>query len=195
PAASHLSLAHLLWEQTVTLGDTVVDMTSGNGHDALRMARLALSADGARGKLIALDVQPTAIESTRSLLERELGADAIERAGTFVVGNNRDVEALGVAAGSAALVSYNLGYLPGGDKSVFTRAEDTLASLNGALQLLKPGGMLSIACYVGHAEGVAEMVAVKQFAAHLDAAVWRAFVHERLNYPPAPLLVTVLRMR
>lgn len=49
-------------------------------------------------------------------------------------------------------VRYNLGWLPGGDKSITTKLEDTLKSIEGAKPLVKHGGMISIMLYRGHAE-------------------------------------------
>lgn len=47
---------------------------------------------------------------------------------------------------------YNLGWLPGGDKSITTELEDTLESIEAARRLVKSGGMISVMLYRGHAE-------------------------------------------
>ena len=47
---------------------------------------------------------------------------------------------------------YNLGWLPGGDKSITTKLEDTLESIEAAKRLVKHGGMISVMLYRGHAE-------------------------------------------
>lgn len=47
---------------------------------------------------------------------------------------------------------YNLGWLPGGDKSITTMLEDTLESIEAAQRLVKHGGMISVMLYRGHAE-------------------------------------------
>lgn len=47
---------------------------------------------------------------------------------------------------------YNLGWLPGGDKSITTKLEDTLQSIEAAKRLVKHGGMISVMLYRGHAE-------------------------------------------
>lgn len=49
-------------------------------------------------------------------------------------------------------VRYNLGWLPGGDKSITTELEDTLESIEAAKRLVKSGGMISVMLYRGHAE-------------------------------------------
>lgn len=52
----------------------------------------------------------------------------------------------------ATYARYNLGWLPGGDKSITTKLEDTLESIEAAKRLVKHGGMISIMLYPGHAE-------------------------------------------
>lgn len=47
---------------------------------------------------------------------------------------------------------YNLGWLPGGDKSITTNLEDTIASIDSAKRLIKSGGMISVMLYAGHTE-------------------------------------------
>lgn len=45
------------------------------------------------------------------------------------------------------------GYLPGSDKATTTQAGSTLAAVEAACDVLKPGGLLSILCYTGHPGG------------------------------------------
>lgn len=47
---------------------------------------------------------------------------------------------------------YNLGWLPGGDKSITTKLEDTLESIEAAKRLVRHGGMISVMLYTGHSE-------------------------------------------
>lgn len=51
------------------------------------------------------------------------------------------------------LVAFNLGYLPGGDKTVITMAETTALALEAAERIVVPGGLISIVVYVGHPGG------------------------------------------
>ena len=46
-------------------GDTVIDATCGNGHDTLRLAQMGPET------VFAFDVQPEAIDATRTLLQQE----------------------------------------------------------------------------------------------------------------------------
>ena len=51
---------------------------------------------------------------------------------------------------SASFVCFNLGFLPGGERSLVTQPDTTLAALQAALRILEPQGLISVLCYVGH---------------------------------------------
>lgn len=51
------------------------------------------------------------------------------------------------------LVAFNLGYLPGGDKTIITQSETTLKALEVAKSIMVPGGLISLVVYVGHPGG------------------------------------------
>lgn len=51
------------------------------------------------------------------------------------------------------LIAFNLGYLPGGDKTITTESETTLEALKVAKEILMPGGLISLLVYVGHPGG------------------------------------------
>lgn len=55
--------------------------------------------------------------------------------------------------GICRLVTFNLGYLPGGDKNLITKVDTTLQALQAASNVLQPGGLISIVAYVGHPGG------------------------------------------
>ena len=52
------------------------------------------------------------------------------------------------------LVAFNLGYLPGGDKTVITKSETTLLGMEAATRIVAAGGVISIMVYVGHPGGM-----------------------------------------
>lgn len=51
------------------------------------------------------------------------------------------------------LVAFNLGYLPGGDKTVITTSKTTLPALQAASRILRSEGLISVMVYVGHPGG------------------------------------------
>jgi predicted methyltransferase len=154
-------LAHDVIAGHVHAGDTGIDATMGNGHDTLFLAQLV----GKTGHVYAFDVQQQAIDQTRGRLEMSGAAEQV----TLINGDHAKMAGLlppGVA-GSAAAVVFNLGYLPGGDKNVTTGAESTLNALDASLELIKPGGIISLLVYVGHAGGMKEHDAILEWLAGL----------------------------
>lgn len=51
------------------------------------------------------------------------------------------------------LVAFNLGYLPGGDKTILTSPRTTVAALHAACRVLQSGGLISVMVYIGHHGG------------------------------------------
>lgn len=184
---SHLDIAHTFWQKIVCHGDTVIDATAGNGHDSLFLASLALGDSG--GKLIALDIQKSAIDNTKCRLK-----DFPEKQiSLYEMCHSRLKEV--AAPESVKLIAFNLGYLPGGDKSLTTRTLSTLAAIKAALDLIIPGGLVSITCYPGHAEGLVEENAILPFCQALDPKVWSVSSHTFINRTRHPHLILLQRHR
>lgn len=51
------------------------------------------------------------------------------------------------------MVAFNLGYLPGGNKSIITASNTTVLALKAAESVLMPGGLISLVVYIGHPGG------------------------------------------
>ena len=69
------------------------------------------------------------------------------------------------ARGRLAAAIFNLGYLPGGDKSLITQARNTLRAVEGIWEILRPGGLLLIVLYPGHEGGAEEAAQLRAWAA------------------------------
>lgn len=159
-----------------------MDATCGNGHDTLLLAGLV----GPNGKVWGFDVQESAILATATLL-----ADAGCRERVVLVHAGHERLADFVTRPLAAAV-FNLGYLPGGEKSRVTRPGETLAALAQGTELLSPGGRICIVLYTGHAGGTEEAEAVDAWAAGLqpkDFHVWRCRQMNRSSAAPYLILV------
>jgi predicted methyltransferase len=162
-------------------GDLAIDATAGNGHDTLFLAGCV----GAAGKVLAFDVQAAALASARARLE---SASLTDRVDFFLASH----AAMGrhAAAGSVAVVMFNLGYLPGENHELTTESNETLTALAVAVDLIKPGGVLSVVCYPGHPAGAAEAVAVESWMIALAAHGWRIAKYGALGTRrPAPFLL------
>ena len=155
--------SHWLLENRVRAGDWVVDATAGNGHDTLFLARLA----GPQGRVFAFDVQEAALASTRARL---LEAGALDTCTLIHAGHQHLAEHLPAEArGRLAAVMFNLGWLPGADKQCITHTASTLQAVALALEWLRPGGLLTIVVYPGHAGGEEESQAVSAWASALPS--------------------------
>ncbi len=159
-------LTHLLLQQHLQPGCLAVDATCGNGKDTLEMARLV----GENGHVWGIDIQQPALERTAGRLE-EAG---VSQRVTLINASHEQLAELVQA--QVHVVIFNLGWLPGGEKELVTQPETTLQALQGALRILKPGGMLLITCYPGHDGGATEAAAVVDWCSGLSPRshhVWR----------------------
>lgn len=182
-----LDLAHDYWLKLLKPGDLVVDATCGNGHDTLFLAKIVLEKDS--GTLITIDTQKQALENSQSFLLDNLSEDLIKRISFYHQCHSVFPDVL--QRESVALIVYNLGYLPGGDKTLTTESSTTLQSLKAALPLILPGGAISITCYPGHLAGKIEEETVIHFASSLDPQVWSSCHHRWLNRKNAPSLLLI----
>jgi hypothetical protein len=154
--------AQLLLADRLAPGDIAMDATAGNGHDTLFLARCV----GLEGHVYGMDVQDAAVTETRRRLSE---AGIAESAFTVVRAGHETMDATVHPEHRRKLagIMFNLGYLPGSDKTVITRTETTLLAVNAAVELLKPGGLLTIAVYPGHEGGAQEQKALAEWAASL----------------------------
>lgn len=177
--------AQELISEALYVGAVAVDGTMGGGGDTLFLCERV----GEAGRVYAFDVQEDAVNRTR---ERLTEAGLAARASLHSAGHERIPEFVKEPVDVAV---FNLGWLPGGDKSVTTRVTTTIAALDGCLALLKPRGIITVCAYPGHPEGEAELRAVNAWASALPdsfQAMFRAFLNPAR---PAPALFAVQRIR
>jgi hypothetical protein len=184
---SHIDLAHDLWKKILKKKELVIDATCGNGHDTLVLAKLVFNAS--EGILYAIDKQAKAITSCQTLLSKELPAEIFNKIHFVRSCHSRFPSE--IAMGSASLIVYNLGYLPGGDKNQTTEAPTTLLSVQEALSLLKEGGTISITCYPGHKAGRVEEEKLLEFVKILDPRLFSCCYHRWINRNLSPTLLII----
>lgn len=181
-----IQLAHGFWEKILSHGDHVIDATMGNGKDTLTLAQILQSKGG--GKICGLDIQAKALENTKALLQSHV-PDFIPQITLFK--NSHEEFPKEIPYSSIKLIVYNLGYLPGADKSLTTKTETTLISIEKALKLLCHGGALSITCYPGHEEGMKEYEAIHAFLQGIDPREFSTTEHNFTNRHLSPILILV----
>ncbi len=162
PRISLTQTAHTVIQQHLQAGDTAIDATVGNGHDTVFLAGLT----GPNGCVYGFDIQPSALASVRLKLEQhQLGNRVI-----LINDSHARIAELvpKTQHGKVKAVMFNLGYLPGSDKTVITQSASTLAALNATLQMLSPQGVITILAYPGHSGGDQETNSVQTWCEQLD---------------------------
>lgn len=174
---------HQFIQNHVRPGDLCIDATMGNGNDTALLARLA----GPSGHVIAFDIQEQAVSSTRTHLEK-LGLLSTCR---LILGSH-DTMAEYAEPESVSCITFNLGYLPGGNHLTSTHAASTLRAVRTGLDLLMPGGLMTLCIYRGHREGAREAEALLSFLRTLDCRRYLVILSDyinRPNLPPLPVLI------
>ena len=141
---SILNRVNLICEKFIKPGDITVDATCGNGNDTLMLAKLSK-------EVFSFDIQKEAIKNTKNILDKEnisnvkLINDSHEYIGKYLENYKNKI----------SLVLFNLGYLPGGNKSITTNHNSTLKAIKESLKLLNNKGIILAVCYP-HEEGKKE---------------------------------------
>lgn len=151
-----------------------IDATLGNGYDTDFLSKVF-------NKVYAFDVQKEAILNykEKNIENVSLILDSHENFDKYIKEN-------------VDCIVYNLGYLPGSDKSITTKKESTLKSLESGLNLLKENGLMIIALYSGHEEGKKEKKAVLSYCENLSkkkfGVIYQQFLN-RTNNPPSLVII------
>ena len=164
-------------------GGVAVDFTMGNGHDTLWLSE----AMGEGGKVYAFDIQPQALESSRRLLE----AENAPKNYTLILDSHSNV--MDYVSEKICVGMFNLGFLPGGDKSITTKRETTMVAIRAAIDLLDDDGALLIAVYPGHAEGTIEGELIEEELSKLNRKELCASKFKIVTSPTSPFFFVVER--
>ncbi|SFM08474.1 class I SAM-dependent methyltransferase [Salibacterium qingdaonense] len=162
-------------------GDTAIDATAGTGRDTLHLAHCV----GSSGHVFSFDIQTEALEQTKQRLEQH---QLHER--TTLINKGHENAAAQIPSEHREKLKaavFNLGYLPGGDKTITTRTETTIQAISQLLDIIKSGGLLFVVVYPGHPEGRMEKDKLEEYAAALpqrDIQVLRYEFMNQVNQPP-----------
>ncbi|MCF7925210.1 MAG: class I SAM-dependent methyltransferase [Candidatus Izimaplasma sp.] len=174
-----VTFAHTLAKKQINQDSVVVDATCGNGYDTLFLAQLSNHVYG-------FDIQDMAIKNTEALL---LGHNIhhvklIKDSHTNIKNYVKD---------KIDLAMFNLGYLPGGDKSITTHAESTLKAIDSLLEQLNEKGMILIVIYVGHIAGKEESRQLIPYFEALPKKIYYITMHHIINHPMSPYVISIKR--
>jgi len=177
------ALAQQRIKRIINTGDTCIDATMGNGHDTLFLAQSV----GTSGRVYAFDIQHTAIEATRELLI----SNQLQSRVNLIEADHQTMN--NCITDPIKAIMFNLGYLPGGNKSIITRTTNTLSALNTSIDLLTTPGCLTIIAYPGHTGGEDEAAAIKDWAQHLPdnhSQIERICPQSKQNQAPELTIIT-----
>ena len=170
-------------------GDICIDATAGNGHDTLLLAELV----GASGRVIAFDIQEQAVQETKRKIDEcgyaertEVVLDSHVHMGAYAKEN------------TVSCITFNFGYLPGGDHTLATKADTSVQAIEEGLRLLKKDGLMSLCIYSGGDSGFEEKERILAYLKELDPKKYLVIVSEyynRPNHPPVPAFEMCIRDR
>ena len=178
---------HRFIEEFVQPGDLCIDATMGNGYDTALLSRLT----GEQGRVYAFDIQALALENTSARLRSLQCPDNV----TLLLKSHEYMDQY-VQPDSVRCITFNLGYLPGGDHTKSTRASSSIAAIESGLSLLMPEGLMSLCIYSGGDTGFEERDAVLTYIRGLDPKkylVIKSDYFNRPNNPPIPVLIIRLK--
>ena len=99
-----------------------------------------------------------------------------------------------VRPGTADIVMFNFGWLPGADHRVFSTADSSIPALEAALTALRPGGVLSAILYSGRVIGTGEKQSILGWLRALPLEKYTVLVCDFANWADtAPLPCLVLK--
>ncbi|MGE6717201.1 class I SAM-dependent methyltransferase [Peribacillus frigoritolerans] len=176
-----LPFARILLEKAVRPGDITIDGTMGNGFDTVFLAGLT----GADGHVYSFDIQKEAIEATAA----KLNAENLQKRCTLIHAGHEHLSKYirKEHSGKVTGAIFNLGYLPGGDKSIITQAETTISAIEQLFELLAAGGIIILVIYHGHPGGSAERDALMEYVENFPqqkAHILRYGFINQANNPP-----------
>lgn len=180
------SWCHHFIKNHVKPGDFCIDATMGNGSDTELLCQLA----GPKGKVLAFDIQPLALQNTQARLARSGCPENYQ----LILDSHSNMAAY-ASPETVNCITFNFGYLPGGDHTKMTLPHTSIAAIEQGLTLLTKGGLMSLCIYSGGDSGFAERDALLSYLKELDYRkylVIRSDYYNRPNHPPIPALILKL---
>lgn len=177
------SWVHHFLEDHVQLGDVCIDATMGNGNDTALLSKLS----GENGRVVAFDIQQMALDNTEQKLLKEECPKNYE-----LVLKSHEFMSDYAEEESVSCITFNLGYLPGGDHEKATKGDSSIRAIETGLKLLKKKGLMTVCIYSGGDSGFEERDAVLAYLKGLDSKKYLVIISEyanRPNHPPIPVLI------
>ena len=190
------SLAMHIVSEYIQPGDTVVDCTMGNGYDTFSLAEAAGCTGVAekRGSVYAFDIQQDALDATSSYLAQNGISDPDQSGIHLIKASHADIDrCLSDVKEEITAFVFNLGFMPGRDKTIMTTAETSLPAIKKAINMVKKDGIVSVMAYTGHKEGEIECEIISDFLKTLPSKKYHVAYINMINQKktaPSLFLIT-----
>lgn len=184
-----LPFARQLLKKAVSHGDIVVDGTLGNGHDTVFLAELV----GETGYVYGFDIQKQALMKTKIRLEEHQLSKQVM---LFEKGHEHVHASIPITHhGLVKAAIFNLGYLPGGDKTIVTTPNTTITAIEQLLDIMAPEGIIVLVVYHGHEEGAIEREALLDYVTQLDQKIAHVLQYQFINQQNHPPFIIAIEKR
>ncbi|MDT8716381.1 class I SAM-dependent methyltransferase [Clostridium sp. 19966] len=168
------TLSHYIIKNFCTNFETAIDATLGNGHDSDFLSTLFK-------KTYAFDIQEICINNYKNKFNNNV---------ELILDSHANILAYVKEPIDCAV--FNLGFLPGGNKNITTNYSSTVKGVKTALELLNRNGIITVAIYSGHHEGIIERQALINFLETLPKNLYGVMLHSVLNrYNSPPELIVI----
>ncbi|NLK95153.1 MAG: rRNA methylase [Clostridiales bacterium] len=168
------NIAHYIIMNFIQNKEVAIDGTLGNGHDTDFLSRNFK-------EVYSFDIQKGACDKYLKICP-----------GNVKVINNSHENILEYVDKSVDCIMYNLGFLPGGDKSITTNHDSSLKSIKSGLKILAEGGIMTIALYRGHEEGKKEEEIILSYLKQINKSQYGVMIHNFHNRSEeAPMLIVI----
>ncbi|OAB48307.1 tRNA (mnm(5)s(2)U34)-methyltransferase [Paenibacillus antarcticus] len=186
---SVISFAHKLVAERLRPGSIAIDATMGTGTDTLFLAKIV----GPKGHVYGFDIQEEALILTQQRLDQHIESSISPV--TLLLQSHADMlKSIPQSHhGKLTAIMFNLGYLPtsASNKEIITLTDSTIGALQASLELLRPGGVLTIVLYPGHPGGDTESVVVRQWACAIPQSVAQSIIYQQLQRTDAPFTIAL----
>lgn len=185
-----LPFAHSLLEAAIEEGDVTVDATVGNGHDTLVLANLV----GPSGRVYGFDIQEEALEKAHLRLQESNLKGRVE----LFLKSHDQIEAIIPKEFHKKVKAaiFNLGYLPGGDKTIVTTPDSSISAVKQLLTIMPSGGIIVLVVYHGHPEGQIERDQLIQYVKTIDQKQAQVLQYQFLNQiNHAPFVIAIEKIK
>lgn len=176
---------HEFIKPLLDIGDFAIDATMGQGYDTLFLHQQV----GDKGLVIGFDIQEKAISMTQELIGKTNSVQYIMNSHEYI---NDYLPIIDNQVRKPKVIMFNLGYLPGGEKTITTEVAVTQKSIIISLDILANNGLLSVVTYPGHEEGAIEDEEISQLFSQLPSKQYEVILilnHNRSNKAPKHYLV------